>query len=244
MENLITCGICFVKYDQRKRAPRQLPCKGQHVFCTRCVKEIAKKHARGVLEECPACREEIDRNLKDIPKSRITLELMDTLESEQRNKIIKQDVENEVEDLDELCLICCSRIDSSQSCSLIFGSIKIHTSCFKCGWCLKRLHEDSTYYHNEDLECGLICSLCKDGQDRKEKRSADKKSKRGDCSSGDEDTTSSYLNYLKSLQKEKQATIQTNGGSLKKEMSNTVKSMQSLRKTLMKSTGSLFKTTY
>ena len=55
IEDSLSCGICFDRYDTSNHLPKSLPC--HHTFCTTCVDNLIAE-ANNYME-CPVCRKRI-----------------------------------------------------------------------------------------------------------------------------------------------------------------------------------------
>lgn len=87
MEYLLQCPLCFNKYDDRKYTPRQLPC--QHIFCSDCLPRLVKQVQNSTLRkyiECPVCKEKHFTSLDKIPKSLVTIQLIETTQQSDYNQ--------------------------------------------------------------------------------------------------------------------------------------------------------------
>ena len=76
MEHILECPICFNGYNLDDRLPRLLDC--QHSLCSKCLPNIIKDgNSIRAYVECPICKGKTKKSLKDIPRSLLTVQLMD-----------------------------------------------------------------------------------------------------------------------------------------------------------------------
>lgn len=72
MDQMLTCQICFYKFNIGARKPKQLPC--QHVICFKCINSLHNSQSI----KCPFDNIVHWIRLNDIPNSLLTLNLMET----------------------------------------------------------------------------------------------------------------------------------------------------------------------
>jgi len=74
--DIFECSICFNEYNLENRLPRHLDC--QHTLCSECLLNIQKNFSSSKFYvKCPTCKTKTKKRLEDIPRSLLTIQLMD-----------------------------------------------------------------------------------------------------------------------------------------------------------------------
>jgi hypothetical protein len=83
MDELLTCPICWLGYDEGDHSPMQLPC--MHNICKKCLPFMVKKPKPPSNEreyiECPMCKAEHDLKLNQIPRSLVLSQLLEAVKT-------------------------------------------------------------------------------------------------------------------------------------------------------------------
>ena len=85
MEDLLTCHLCYINFDENVHIPRQLPCN--HNICDLCLPHLKKvQNNRREYIECPACRSKHFVQISSIPKSLVIIQLIEIRRSSLKNQ--------------------------------------------------------------------------------------------------------------------------------------------------------------